>query len=342
MLKIGIIGSGFGLYGLLPAFHSLKNCKVVAICAHNQERIKKYAYSRSITNTYSDWRKMLDEEKLDAVAIAVTPLAQYTIAAYAIKKGIHIFAEKPLAGNLPQAKELLRLAKKYNIIHAVDFLFPEISQWVKVKKLLDKKTYGNLKHISVNWDFLSFDIQHQISSWKTDVSQGGGALNFYSCHTLYYLENFVGEITDLKSQLIYSSKSINSAEVGVELLLCFKNQATGSVHISCNTVGMKRHQLIFNCEKATIVLENNDGFIKNFKITMYDEKGKNENIYKMPTQKSDESARVKAVAAIAQRFVLACKNNSQMQPSFEDGVRVQKLIEKIKNKSSDGRHRISH
>ncbi len=330
MLRVGIIGSGFGLYGLLPAFYSLKNCSITAVCANNPERLSKYCYPLGLKNTYTDWRKMLDKEKIDALAIAVAPSAQYTIAKTAIQKGVHVFAEKPLADTYKHAKTLYDLALKHKVTHAVDFIFPEIHEWMIVKNLLENNKYGKLKHISVNWDFLSHDIKYGISSWKTDALKGGGALSFYFSHSLYYLEYFAGEIEDVKSNLSYSEKSVNGAEVGVDLLLLFKNNVDGSAHFSCNTIGLNRHHLVFQCEKASIILDNKNSFVSNFRITIYTENGEKSITPKKRTIKDDEKARVEVVKKIAERFVSACIHKQQMKPSMKEGLRVQQLIKIIK------------
>ena len=80
--KIAIVGSGFGMYGLLPAFSDIKGCKVVSICGKNSERMLDYCKKLNL-NQYTNWKEMLQKEKPDAVAIAVIPKHQYTIAKYA-------------------------------------------------------------------------------------------------------------------------------------------------------------------------------------------------------------------------------------------------------------------
>src|SRR3989344_1765566 len=127
-LRLGIVGTGFGLYGLLPAFYSLKNCEVVSICGHKNERLLKFCKGINLNNIYEDWQDMLAQEQLDAIAIAVPPTIQYEIASVAIRKGLHIFAEKPLTATLLQARELYKLAVKNKITSAVDFIFPEIDE----------------------------------------------------------------------------------------------------------------------------------------------------------------------------------------------------------------------
>ena len=328
-LKLGVIGSGFGLYGLLPAFNSLESCEVVAICGKKTERLLNYCESIGLKKIYTDWQKMLNNENLDAIAIAVTPNVQYAIAKAAAQKKINIFAEKPLAANALQARELFDLAKKNKITHTVDFIFPEIDEWQKVKQLLDDKKFGRLIHVSANWDFLSFDIKNKVSSWKTDVSEGGGALSFYFSHALYYLEYYVGEIATIKSEFFHSKKSINKAEVGVNLLLKFKNGVSGNAHVSCNSRNLNEHQVVFTCEKGEIILENNGVVIDNFTLTIY--KGRKKEVIKSNDLTiNSEDERVKIVRKLAKRFVEACVQHKQMIPSFREGLRVQELIEKIR------------
>jgi predicted dehydrogenase len=331
MLKIGIIGSGFGLYGLLPAFNSIKNCQVVCICGERTGRLEKYCASIGLKNIYTNWEDMLKNEELDAVALAVPPGVQYTIAKVAIKKGLHVFAEKPLAANLKQAKELFELAKKEKIVTTVDFIFPEIEQWQKVKQLLNKEIYGKLKNISVAWDFLSYDIKNKISSWKTESKNGGGALSFYFPHSLYYMEYFGGEILSLKSQFGYSAESKNGAEVSVDLLLKFKNGILGQAHIRCNNPYLNCHQLVFVCERAVIVLENKNSHTENFSVKIFS-RGQIKHLSESKPRASDknEDERVKYVKKIATKFVAGCLKNSQVTPSFKEGLRVQELVEKIR------------
>lgn len=331
-MKVGIIGSGFGLYGLLPAFNSIDNCKVTCICGKKTERLLNYCKSIGLENIYSDWSIMLENEDLDAIAVAVTPSAQYEIAKVAMEKGLHVFAEKPLSANYIQAKELLLLARKKKIITAVDFIFPEIDEWQKVKQLLEDKVYGNLQNILVSWDFLSYDYKNKISSWKSDITKGGGALSFYLSHTLYYLEYFVGEISKAKSLFSYSDiKSKSRGESGVDLLLKFKNGVNGQVHFSSAAVGIQKHQITFMCEKATIVLESNKGVTENFTLKIYNQEKEKQIIVKnKKISKNDEDERVCVVKKLASRFVDGCRNRTQIVPSFVEGVRVQKLIDIIR------------
>ena len=109
--KVVIIGSGFGMYGLLPSFYSIPGCDVVSICGKNSDRMQQYCKKFSL-NHYDDWKEMLLTEKPDAVAVAVVPKHQYEIVKYALENDIAVFAEKPLTTSLETSLELNSLAKK--------------------------------------------------------------------------------------------------------------------------------------------------------------------------------------------------------------------------------------
>ncbi len=313
MLNIGIIGAGFGTVGLLPAFRSIKGCKVVA-----------GAVSRS------KWKGRLAREGLGAVALAVPRHAQCEIAKAAITKGLHVFAEKPLAATRAQARELYALAHKKKVTHGIDFIFPEIAEWKKVKEMLDVKKFGTLKHVSVQWEWLSGDIRFKRWSWRTKIKEGGGALAFYFSHGLQYLEHFAGKIVDAKTLFEYAPRNTNDGESGFTMLLQFKKGVTGSVRLSSDSRGLVKHKLVFTCERGIIVLENKNAVVDNFTITTYSASGEKRVKVKKDKQLKNEDERVKIVRILAKRFVNACVRRRQMVPSFAEGLRVQELIYRIR------------
>ena len=326
MLRLGIIGSGFGLYGLLPAFRSVRGCKVICLCGRKRPQLVAYCKKIGFTNIYADWKQMLKQEDLDAIAIAVTPNAQVEIAMAAMKQGLHVFAEKPLASTVAQAKALVRLARRKKIVHGMDFLFPEIAEWQRVKTLLDQKKLGEFKHLAVDWDFLSYDIAKQHSSWKTDVQKGGGALAFFFSHGLQYIEHFAGPLKAMKTSFVHAAESGHGGEVGIDMRLTFQTGVTGCVHVSCNHPSLFRHQLVFECEKGRIVLSNTKDVVSSFSVTVIRGTKKKRLSVSKDRDHPSEDERVKVVRKLAGRFVRCCIAKKQMTPSFLDGLRVQELI----------------
>lgn len=302
--------------GLMPAFRSIASCEVVPL-----------------RNARSGWQAFLDRADLDAVAIAVPPEAQYHIAKRAIQRGLHIFAEKPLAANLEQAKELCALATENEVVHCVDFMFPEIPQWQEVKHMLDGDALGPCRHITVEWTWLSGDLRYGRSTWRTSVREGGGVLSLYFSHGLHYLEHFVGEMTDASCVFTYSPRSANGGEVGVDMLLKFVDGATGCVHVSSNSRGRVTHRLVFECEHGVIVLENRDAVVDDFHVRSHTDAGEQVLPVRSDAGRPGEDERAKIVRRVAQGFIDACSDKGRAHPSFEHGVRVHELIELLRSKA---------
>jgi predicted dehydrogenase len=327
--KVAIVGSGFGMYGLLPAFSRIKECKVVSICGKNSEMMLNNCKKLGL-NRYTDWREMLQKEKPDAVAIAVIPSHQYEIAIYALENGMAVFAEKPLTTSFDTSLELNKLAKKKRLPNMLDFLFPEIPEWHAAKKAIENGLIGEILKVNVDWTFLSYDLMNHIKSWKTDVKQGGGALSFYFSHVFYYLEYFLGRIKNIECNFSSSEKSLNKGETGTDMTISFENGCVGNAHMDISNTDQQKHKVEFHAEGKTIILQNfNSNFVDNFELILNTSKGIEKIKPDMLLDSSydeSEDPRVKVIKPIAERFINWCNTGNTAKPDFEDGLRVQELI----------------
>tara|TARA_Y100001936_G_scaffold70180_1_gene69257 strand:- start:1553 stop:2569 length:1017 start_codon:yes stop_codon:yes gene_type:complete len=334
-ISVCIVGSGFGMYGLLPAFINTKNCNVVSICGKNSQRMEEYCKKFNL-HRYDNWKVMLQKEKPDAVVIAVIPFHQYEIAKFALENNIAVFGEKPLTTSYETSLELYNLAKEKKLPNMIDFLFPEIPEWIKAKELIDDGKIGRISDVRVKWNFLSYDLKNHIKSWKTDEKLGGGALSFFFSHGLYYLEHFLGEIKDLQCNLSSSELSLNKAESKIDMIINFQSGCKGNVHVDISNSENTKHILEFNGSDGKLILQNlSDNSIDNFelilniadkseKIQINDEHSfRNDNIF--------EDSRVKVVSSLAKKFIKWCETGIPQKPDFQNGVRVQKMIQTAKN-----------
>ena len=336
--KVAIVGSGFGTYGLLPAFSRIKECKVVSICGKNSEMISNYCKKLGL-NRYTDWREMLQKEKPDAVAIAVIPSHQYEITRYALENGMAVFAEKPLTTSFDTSLELNKLAKKKRMPNMLDFLFPEIPEWHAAKKAIENGLIGEILKVNVDWTFLSYDLMNHIKSWKTDVKQGGGALSFYFSHVFYYLEYFLGRIKNIECNFSSSEKSLNKGETGIDMTISFENGCVGNAHMDISNADQQKHKVEFHAEGKTIILQNfNSNFVDNFELILNTSKGIEKIKPDMLLDSSydeSEDPRVKVIKPIAERFINWCNTGNTAKPDFEDGLRVQELIKMARISNSN-------
>ena len=79
MIRVGIIGSNFGRTVLLPAFRADRRCEVVALAGRERAN-RGHAREAGIARAYDAWAELVEDDAIDAVAIATPPALQPDIA----------------------------------------------------------------------------------------------------------------------------------------------------------------------------------------------------------------------------------------------------------------------
>jgi predicted dehydrogenase len=112
MLKIAVFGTGHLGKFHLNNWKEIEDVEIVgfydpneenAIAVEKQYQIKRYLKAEELINA------------CDAVDIVAPTIYHYELCEMALKKGKHVFVEKPLANSMDEAKELVKLAKESNL-----------------------------------------------------------------------------------------------------------------------------------------------------------------------------------------------------------------------------------
>lgn len=102
MLKAVVIGLGDISKIHIPALQANPEVELVAVCDID-ETLKD---SVPGVNFYSDYRVMLEKEKIDCVHICLPHYLHYPATKACVEKGIHVFQEKPLSLNYEEGVAL--------------------------------------------------------------------------------------------------------------------------------------------------------------------------------------------------------------------------------------------
>lgn len=125
--KIVIIGAGSRANQVIyPAFNSLEDVEIAAICDIDQERLNKTADKYGVTRRYGQngvlhYQQMIEDIHPNAVVAIGQPHIMYDIWMWCLEKGYDLFIEKPLGLNVHQARSLNYMAQKNNCITQVSF-----------------------------------------------------------------------------------------------------------------------------------------------------------------------------------------------------------------------------
>jgi len=91
---------------------------IVALCDVDDRRVAKAFEKYPKAKKYRDFRKMLDEidSTIDAVTVS-TPDHTHAVACMdAIRRGKHVYCEKPLAHSVYEIRELVKAARRYKVV----------------------------------------------------------------------------------------------------------------------------------------------------------------------------------------------------------------------------------
>jgi predicted dehydrogenase len=116
--KVNVAGIGVGGQGESDINEISKESNIVALCDVDSRRAANTFKKFPDAKQYRDFRKMLDEQSknIDAVVVA-TPDHFHAVAAMAaIKRGKHVYCEKPLAHSIHEVRELMKAARDHKVV----------------------------------------------------------------------------------------------------------------------------------------------------------------------------------------------------------------------------------
>jgi predicted dehydrogenase len=121
-VKVGLIGCGLIAQVMhLPYLRELSNCfELTALCDLSSGLLKVLGQEYGVSNTYLDYRQLLDRADIDAVLVLSQHHAPAAIAA--ARAGKHIFVEKPMVVNLDEADELIETARGVGVQVMVGYM----------------------------------------------------------------------------------------------------------------------------------------------------------------------------------------------------------------------------
>src|SRR2546423_2111222 len=168
-IRVGVVGLRFGVQVHVPAFRADTRCRVVALAGRDSERSALAANALGVERSFGDWRCLLADQGIDAVSIAVPPSEQPAIIEEAARVGKHVFCEKPVAASVVAAERALDCVRRAGVVHAIDFIFPEIDAWKTARRLIHQGGIGTPRHFSYRWCIETFATRTRVDSWKSRI-----------------------------------------------------------------------------------------------------------------------------------------------------------------------------
>lgn len=167
VFRAGVIGCGAIAERLhIPDFVDSPDAEAVAICDANLKKAKEVG-AKLVPNAkvYSDYRKMLKEEDLDGVTVALPNFLHETVTVAALKAGCHVMVEKPMAATAAEARRMLAAAKKAGKLLMVNQNQRRDGINRKAREIVDSGILGKILHVTAMFGHAGPDDWSPVSKW---------------------------------------------------------------------------------------------------------------------------------------------------------------------------------
>ncbi|MCC6396934.1 MAG: Gfo/Idh/MocA family oxidoreductase [Bacteroidetes bacterium] len=176
MERIGaaVIGTGFIGPAHLEALRRIPWVDIRAIASNEPARARELADRLAVPTVYDDWRDVLRDASVQVIHNCTPNNLHFAINKTAIAAGKHVLSEKPLTLTSRESAELIALAKRAGIVHAVNYnyRFYPLIQHARQMVLAGETGDIRLVHGHYLQDWLFFDTDY---NWRLDPGISGAS-----------------------------------------------------------------------------------------------------------------------------------------------------------------------
>jgi predicted dehydrogenase len=200
-LRIGLIGAGRMGNVHAGCLKDIPEARIVAVADLVPARAQTLAAQWN-ANAYTDYRALLEREKLDAVYIC-TPTGVHAEPAIAVaERGLPFFVEKPLALTMRDAWRVARAVEQHRVMSCVCYHWRYTNAVIKAQKILAGRA---LALTAAQWWWTLPPVM-----WLRDKDLGGGQVVDQTTHLTDLCQFFGGEVTEVYAA--YSHTAYSDAE----------------------------------------------------------------------------------------------------------------------------------
>jgi len=145
-MKVGVIGVGKMGKNHARIYSGMKDVDLVGIADPDEKTGKQIAEKHSCSY-YSDHKELLAKGNLDAVSVCVPTFLHHRVAKDVIEKGVNLLIEKPIAGTMKEAEEIVSLSEDRGLTLAVGHIERFNPAVQELKKLIDEGVLGDITSI---------------------------------------------------------------------------------------------------------------------------------------------------------------------------------------------------
>tara|TARA_B100000676_G_scaffold224761_1_gene222266 strand:+ start:1228 stop:2388 length:1161 start_codon:yes stop_codon:yes gene_type:complete len=211
VFKVGLIGCGHISETYFRAHKYFNNFKIIKCADLKEKAAKKCSKNYGIKSLSVS--NLLKDKEIEIILNLTPPKSHYQIAKKALLNGKHVYSEKPLAINLEDGKELLKIAKKKKLYlgNAPDTFLGGGNQ--KSKELLESDILGKVKLGNAIFAFPGVQSYHPDPEPWFAKKEGGPVIDM-GPYYLTALVNLLGPAKEIKAASLMKGAKFRTIGIG--------------------------------------------------------------------------------------------------------------------------------
>lgn len=199
-LGFGLIGTGFmgrthaiALQSVATVFAGIEAPRLVTVVDADPDSARKAQRDLRFERSTGDWKELLHDPAIDVVDICAPNYLHYPMSLAALEAGKHVYCEKPLALGVAEAEELAALAAKSGLTHAIGLNYTTNPLVRTAGEIISSGEIGEPVSFTGRY-FEDYMASTEVPfTWRCDRSlAGSGALADLGSHLINMLHFLLG------------------------------------------------------------------------------------------------------------------------------------------------------
>jgi predicted dehydrogenase/NADPH:quinone reductase-like Zn-dependent oxidoreductase len=236
-LRVGLLGCGEVALQNAAALALAPNTELIA-CYDPISTLAEDIAQRHGAAVSPSVEVLLERPDLDAVLIAVPHHEHVPLALEALRAGLHVIVEKPLANDLAAAVQAVEAAAREGRVLSPCFPLRYDPRVVAVRRLIGEGALGTFTGSLLRFlidkppsYWLGGYTGRAPSTWRSSKAEaGGGVLIMNLCHFVDLIRHLTGEEIEAVAALAGFNEAASAVEDAISLTIRYENGAVGSIH----------------------------------------------------------------------------------------------------------------
>ena len=230
-VRFGIVGNGGMGSGHASTMQNIEECQLTAVCDIDPDVVKGIGEKYSV-ETFTDYKELIDSGLVDAVIVATPHYFHPIVGIYAMKKGLAVLSEKPMAVTVKAADEMIKTAKETGVPFTIMYQSRATGENQAARKIIQEGQLGDLYRTCLISSGFRSQAYYDSAPWRgTWKEEGGGVLINQAPHALDMF-TWLGGLPSRVTARTANRRHKMDCEDEASAMLEYPNGAIGFLHVS--------------------------------------------------------------------------------------------------------------